>query len=103
MLSPEIAQKIPKLYAQEKCGEEAIVFVKFFDPLSNWTWYVTEFDGNDTFFGLVVGHEIELGYFSLRELESYGGPFGIGIERDLHFLPTLLKELRSKHKQSTFY
>ena len=27
----------------------------------------------------------EWGSFSLDELESYRGPFGLGIERDLHF------------------
>jgi hypothetical protein len=31
---------------------------------SSWTWYSTEFDGEDLFFGLVVGFETELGYFN---------------------------------------
>jgi hypothetical protein len=34
---------------------------------------------------LVVGHEPELGYFSLDELESVSGPFGLRIERDRSF------------------
>ena len=29
------------------------------------------------------GFEKELGYFSLSELESVRGPYGVGIERDL--------------------
>ena len=29
----------------------------------------------------------EWGYFSLSELQSVKGPFGLGIERDLHFEP----------------
>ncbi len=37
------------------------------------------------FFGLVDGFERELGYFSLSELESVHGPYGVGIERDLYF------------------
>jgi hypothetical protein len=49
------------------------------------TWYATEFDGEDLFFGLVDGLEKEFGYFSLSELESVDGPFGVGIERDLYF------------------
>ena len=62
-------------------------------PDSNWTWYVTEFDGKDTFFGLVDGFEKELGYFSLSELESVKGPLGLKIERDVYFKPMKLKDL----------
>jgi hypothetical protein len=35
--------------------------VKYFTPDSNWTWYASEFDGEDTFFGPVAGFEVELG------------------------------------------
>ena len=68
--------------------------VKFFTPDSYWTWYATEFDGTDTFFGLVDGQEQELGYFSLSELEDVRGPLGLPVERDLHFNPTPLSEVR---------
>jgi hypothetical protein len=94
LLTPEIREQLPKLYAQEK-EPDAIAHVKFFDPCGSWTWYVTEFDGEDTFFGLTQGFEEELGYFSLSELQEYRGKLGIGIERDLHFQPTPLSQLRS--------
>ena len=64
---------------------KAVVYLKLFTPDSNWTWFATEFDGKDTFFGLVDGLERELGYFNLSELESIKGPLGLPIERDLHF------------------
>ena len=51
--------------AYEEQGLDAKALVKFFIPDSNWTWYASEFDGEDTFYGLVVGHEIEPAYFSL--------------------------------------
>jgi len=43
----------------------------------------------------------EWGYFSLSELQSVKGPFGLGIERDLHFDPQPIskacpKALRSR-------
>ena len=41
----------------------------------------------DFFFGLVIGFGKELGYFSLWELESARGRFGVAIERDLYFTP----------------
>lgn len=49
-----------------------------------------------TFFGLVDGHEAELGYFSLSELSAVKGRFGLGIERDRHFPPTTIGELQAK-------
>lgn len=85
---------LPPLYSQDGKGDEAIAFVKFFTPDSSWTWYATEFDGEDTFFGLVCGSETELGYFSLAELKSARGPLGLAIERDRHFKPTTLAEIR---------
>ena len=68
--------------------------MKFFTPDSGWTWYAVEFDGQDTFFGLVDGMEKELGYFSLKELSSVRGPMGLPIERDRYFTPMLLTELQ---------
>ncbi len=54
-----------------------------------------EFDGTDIFFGLVDGFVAELGYFSLSELESVRGPFGVpAIERDVHFKPCTLSQVR---------
>ena len=85
LMTQAILRSIPKLGEQDSLGEEAIIHVKFFDPSSNWTWYATEFDGEDTFFGLVDGFEKELGYFSLTELMRVRGKLGLGIERDLHF------------------
>jgi len=101
MLLPEhIADKLPKPYKQEWLGLDAVIYVKFFDPCSNWTWYATEFDGVDTFFGLVIGHESELGYFSLRELTEYKNSLGIGIERDIYFEPLTIRELQSQLSQN---
>jgi hypothetical protein len=46
----------PELYSGEEQGMNAKAHVKFFTPDSNWTWYASEFDGEDVFFGLVIGH-----------------------------------------------
>ena len=77
---------------------DPIVVCKFFDPTGSWTWYATEFDGDDTFFGYVVGFAKELGYFSLRELSEVKGRFGLGIERDLHFDECKLSEIPEYHR-----
>ena len=96
LLTEEIRKKIPPLYSQENV-KDPIVHVKFFTPWTNWTWYATEFDGKDIFFGWVVGLEKELGYFSLSEMESIRGPGGIGIERDMYFVPKPLSQVFAKH------
>lgn len=93
LLTKEILEKLPKLYSQEEKGLEAVAIVKFFTPDSNWTWYATEFDGEDLFFGLVDGFEKEIGYFRLSELQSVKGALGLPIERDMYFKPKTLREL----------
>ena len=95
LLPPSIAAQLPPLYSQEEQGDSAIAVVKFFTPWTNWTWYATEYNPEKRlFFGVVVGHERELGYFSLDELETVRGPGGLTIERDLHWKPRPLKECR---------
>ena len=99
LLDQASREKLPQLYSGEEQGLDALAQVKFFTPDSNWTWYASEFDGEDLFFGLVSGFELELGYFSLKELKEALGPLGLPIERDLYFEPKTLKELTEMHKQ----
>lgn len=93
LMPDEVRKQLPPLYAQEKLGGKAIVRVKYFTPDSSWTWFGTEFDGQDTFFGLVDGQYKELGYFSLAELQTVRGPHGMPIERDIHWKPTTLEQI----------
>ncbi len=44
-------------------------------------------------FGLVDGHERELGYVSLNEITSIRGPMGLVIERDLFWSPKKLGDI----------
>lgn len=101
LLTQEIRKKLPPLYSQDGKGGKAIAQVKYFTPSSSWTWYGVEFDGQDTFFGLVDGHCKELGYFSLSELESVQGPMGLPIERDLYWQPKTLEEIAPEMFEST--
>ena len=99
LLDKASRERLPALYSNEERGLDAEAQVKFFTPDSNWTWYASEFDGENIFFGLVSGFEVELGYFSLTELESVTGPLGLPIERDVYFQPKSLKELMEYHRQ----
>lgn len=91
LIDQEVANKIPTIYSQEH-NKDPMVYAKFFTPWSDWTWYVTEFDGDDLFFGFVQGFDQEFGYFSLSEMESVRGPGGLKIERDLYFKPKPLSQ-----------
>lgn len=93
LLPNEIRDQLPPLYSQDGKGGRIIAYVRYFCPDSSWIWYGCEFDGKDTFFGLVEGFEKELGYFSLTELESARGKMGLPIERDLYFKPTRLVDI----------
>jgi Protein of unknown function (DUF2958) len=62
--------------------------VKLFTPDANATWLLTELDADGNAFGLCdVGlGEPELGYVSLRELETVRGRFGLPVECDASFV-----------------
>ena len=102
LLPQEIRKKLPPLNAQEDKGPQAVAYLKLFTPDANFTWWITEgspitdANGNEVdyhFFGLVHGQCKELGYISLKELESVRGPMGLPIERDLHWQPKTLAEI----------
>lgn len=95
LLTDELRKMLPPLYAQEQ-EKDPMVYVKLFAPWSRWTWYITEFDGNDLLFGLTCGFEDEWGYVSLAELESVRGPAGFEIERDLRFKPGRISEAKQR-------
>jgi hypothetical protein len=99
LMDEKVREALPGLYSQEELGLKALARVKYFTPDSNWTWYATEFDGEDVFFGLVNGFELELGYFSLKELNQACGPLGLPIERDIYFEPKSLEDLMQMHRQ----
>ena len=92
LITKEILDTFKKTGSQENEKDPKII-VKFFTPWSNWTWYATEFDGKDTFFGLVDGFEKELGYFSLSELKGLTGFGGLGVERDLYTKPDRISDV----------
>jgi hypothetical protein len=114
-LLPDILkERMPALYSQEQ-ERDPLVVVKYFDPVGSWTWYATEgspvdedgyYDTNKPkvdylFFGLVVGFEKELGYFSLHELktakEGLRGLQALPIERDVWFREQRLSEVSRRH------
>ena len=108
LLTKELKAKIPALYTQEN-EKDPMVICKFFDPTGSFTWYALEGEekeydyGSDfLFFGYVVGFDAELGYFTMRQLETakqgLTGLQALPIERDLYFTPCRLSEVKKQHQ-----
>ena len=74
LLTQANRKSLPALYANENTpAAEQVVQVKFFTPDSSWTWYATEFDGED---------------LSLSDLRTAHGATCLPVERDMYFQPT---------------
>jgi hypothetical protein len=98
LLTSEVRRALPPLGTTDAQGMKALAVVKFFTPDAGWTWFGVEFDGEDIFFGLVIGVVAEFGTFRLSELESLHGALGLPVERDLFFEPTSLKILSEQYR-----
>ena len=114
LLTKALRKKLPPLYKTEN-ENDPLVICKFFLPNSHWTWYATEFDGKDTFFGYVIGDFPELGYFTLSELEELRAPLtlcmegkcqtysqAVKVERDLYFEPCPLSKVMQNYKEKGY-
>ena len=104
LLTETVKRTLPKLYATEdQPDDQKMAVLKLFTPCGSGTWYVFEGeeqeDGDWLLFSYVVGlAEDELGYVSLRELEEVRLPFGLRIERDLHFRPVSFGALLARQR-----
>ncbi|PIE84983.1 hypothetical protein CSA08_04355 [Candidatus Gracilibacteria bacterium] len=96
LLPKDLEEKIPKLYETQNIpSNDKIVYVKYFTPDTNRTWYGVEYSKEDKlFFGYVKGLYPEWGYFSLIELSEIKSPLGLTVERDIHFKPTKFKDIK---------
>ncbi len=86
--SKEELNRLPRLYETENLPlAEKPIGMHFF--LAGCDWWISEFDGEDLFFGYAVlnGDEEmgEWGSISLTELKSLKIGPGIEVDRDLHW------------------
>lgn len=94
LITKEIEKKL--LANRDLPEEERKPYLKLFNPAGAATWLISEIDdgsidsGDAIFFGLCdLGFgEPELGMVAMQEIASAKLPFGLSIERDLHWEPT---------------
>ena len=91
LLPEKLKSKFPSI-EEAKASKDPLIVAKYFHPMSNWTWYAAGYtDG--IFWGLVDGHYVEMGIFSLEEMQEVE-VLGMGIERDLYFEPAKMSEIK---------
>ena len=88
--APQLKKLTENALVGEITGKSSAPVVKFFCPWGAGTWLISEAkkEGNDyILYGLCdIGHGCaEIGSLMLSDLQNMRGPFGMGIERDLHF------------------
>ena len=94
LLTKSITEKAKKQY-DEGSDMDQMVVAKFFNPIGNGTWYLMNLaDDEDYAWGIVDLFAIEMGSFSMKELQSLKlPPLGLGIERDTSFKSIKASEL----------
>ncbi|NCS97740.1 MAG: DUF2958 domain-containing protein [Candidatus Pacebacteria bacterium] len=96
LLTKELIARFEGVGSQEEV-QDPLVIAKFFNPSGAGTWLATEYESDSKiFFGFVSifgDYNDEWGYFSLDELESYVGRFGLGIERDRYLTEKRMSEV----------
>jgi len=87
--------KMIKNHNDQDGSKDFKAVIKLFDPTGSGTWYLSELDPNTNIaFGLCDLGYPELGYVSLDELSNLKVKMGLGIERDLYFIPKTFEELQ---------
>lgn len=71
-------------------------WVKIFNPYGVGTWYLIDYDGDDTFFGYCDLGYPEYGSVAKSELESIDI-----LEKDEHYEPMLSGEIPAYHRKVT--
>ena len=93
LLNDKLQEQAENQYSQGSDMDQMIV-AKFFTPWAPWTWYLmNKSPDSDYCWGIVDGHAVEMGSFSLNELEEIAGPYEMEVERDLYFNPVKAKDL----------
>ena len=89
LMTKEIQKKAEKQYDLGSDMEQMVV-AKYFDAMGDWKWFLMNMDKDgDYCWGIVKGHEVEMGSFSMEELKSMQPR----LQRDLYFEPVKAKDV----------
>ena len=98
LLTNKIVEQATKQYDKGSDMEQMVV-AKFFNPVGSWTWYLMNMaDNKDYCWGIVNGHALEMGSFSMAELNSMQPR----LQRDLYFEPMKAKDVWEQLNKGEF-
>ena len=94
LMTEEISQMAQEQFPHGQDMDQMVI-ARFHDAQGSWSWYVINQnpDDLDSIFGIVHGTQVEMGIFSLQELQTYEGSFGLQVVRDIYFKPITANEL----------
>jgi len=93
LLTKKITEQAKEQYDKGSDMEQMVV-AKYFNPIGNGTWYLMNLaDDEDYAWGIVDLFAVEMGSFSMKELQGIELPLNMGIERDKYFEPMPANEL----------
>lgn len=97
LMTKAIQKQAEKQYALGADMNQKVV-AKYFNPAGTGTWYLMNKSPHvsDYAWGIVDLFDVEMGSFSINELESISLPFGLKIERDMYFEPMKAKDVWDK-------
>ena len=88
-MTDKIAKQATEQYDKGSDMEQMVV-AKYFDAMGDWKWFLMNMDKDgDYCWGIVKGHEVEMGSFSMEELKSMQPR----LQRDLYFEPVKAKDV----------
>ena len=94
LLTKPIIKKAQAQYKHSSDLDNQDIVAKFFNPIGSWTWYLMNLhEDKDYAWGIVDGNAVEMGSWLMSELQDQKLPFGLGIERDIHFISVPASEL----------
>lgn len=100
LITKTVEKLLPKIGSTQN-DQDPICKVKFFNPTGAGTWFAIEYDPDTKiaygYVSIFGDWNDELGDFSIGELEEFKGQFGLGIERDIHFTPTPLSQIKKEY------
>lgn len=97
LITKELEKRFKEIGSQPQ-EKNPLVIAKFFNPIGDLEWYMTEYDAEKkVFFGCEIGNPKPLwDYFSMKTFESIVLPRGVRIERDFLFQEIRFNELMRK-------
>lgn len=104
-MTKELEKKMPTYEEIEDVKYDDLkVLVHYFNPAGRGNWFGVSYDPETRImFGYVSifgDWNDEAGDFSLQELEELKLPLGLSIERNLHWTPKSLKEVRDEYTRA---